>query len=209
MLAQGIFPQAPFLIWLRRTQRGPDAKGLQIPWGLPLSWDRSQEGSLQDWDMAMHSQGDGRAKQEWGSAVSLELGAEGLSPGPLQVLLRAPSGEQLGFSGPRGCSWKTGYVMSITSGLDITAFAPVHPASLPKTLSFSPLLLPRAGVGFPAFLPRKVWDSGRCPHQGSPVLRAEISTGAGEGGGSGPQTTGAHLHLPATEEHRQVKGGSR
>ena len=117
MLAQGIFPQAPFLIWLRRTQRGPDAKGLQIPWGLPLSWDRSQEGSLQDWDMAMHSQGDGRAKQEWGSAVSLELGAEGLSPGPLQVLLRAPSGEQLGFSGPRGCSWKTGYVMSITSGL--------------------------------------------------------------------------------------------
>lgn len=68
--------------------------------------------------------------------------------------------------------------MSITAGPDITAFAPVHPASLPKTLSFSPLLLPQVGVGFPAFLPRKVWDSGRYPHQGSPVLRAEIWTGA-------------------------------
>ena len=102
----------------------------------------------------------------------------------------------------------TGCVTSITSGPDITAFAPVHLASLPKTLSFSPLLLPRAGVGFPAFLPRKVWDLGRCPHQGSPVLRAEISTRAGQGGG-GPQTTGAHLHLRAVEEHRQMKGSSR
>ena len=107
MLAQGISPQAPFLIWLRRTQRGPYANGLQIPWGPPLSWDRSQEGSLQDWDLAMHSQGDGRAKQEWGSAASLELGVEGLSLGPLQVLLRAPSGEQLGWSGPRGGSWES------------------------------------------------------------------------------------------------------
>ena len=49
MLAQGISPQAPFLTRLRRPQRGPDANGLQIPWGPPLSWDRSQEGSLQDW----------------------------------------------------------------------------------------------------------------------------------------------------------------
>lgn len=78
MLAQGISPQAPFLTRLRRPQRGPDANGLQIPRGPPLSWNRSQEGSLQDWDLAMHSQGDGRAKQEWGGAESLELGVEGL-----------------------------------------------------------------------------------------------------------------------------------
>ena len=102
MLAQGISPQAPVLIWLRRTQRGPDANGLQIPWGPPLSWDRSQEGSLQGWDLAMHSQGDGGQSRSGAEQQVWSWALRGCPPVPSKCCWELPQVSSWDCLGPGG-----------------------------------------------------------------------------------------------------------